>query len=397
MTKQKAENIIIIIKSLPLSQSRFPKIEDIAKKLNLPKYKTTKLLNELVDLGMLSRTGNWYNFIQDNWEVTEKQAKDYIDAIKESNKKDCYEVGGIINNRNTFTGEGEEVIFPLPEAWQKKLNKFNEKKIGDISVIPIKQKIESFTILRYVMLVIGIGAGIMSAYYTQIWQAETLTVFWSWFLSLIIIGFASAAFLTLIGLITKSIYSKFSTWLLAGIFLLLWLICLIYSIQVTVAGRYNQYKDIMNKNNISQNVLNVNNIKIANILDSIETLKNDRSTNQIRLNTLLMQAKDIQNGKEIKGETWLTIQSRILNVQDILASISKKLESKNIEYEKILSESKVSDNELKFGFYDWAAKVYKTDRSNIEWIFILFPSLFLDIASPIALAVFMFLGRKKEE
>jgi hypothetical protein len=63
----------------------------------------------------------------------------------------------------------------------------------------------------------------------------------------------------------------------------------------------------------------------------------------------------------------------------------------------MLSENKLSDNELKFGFYDWAAKIYKTDRGNVEWIFMLFPSLFLDIASPIALAVFMFLGRKKEE
>jgi hypothetical protein len=79
-----------------------------------------------------------------------------------------------------------------------------------------------------------------------------------------------------------------------------------------------------------------------------------------------------------------------------LIDINGKLESKNSEYEKIIG-SGTMNNEAKFGFYDWAAKIYKTDRGNIEWIMLLFPSLFLDIASPIALAVFMFLGRKKNE
>jgi hypothetical protein len=126
-------------------------------------------------------------------------------------------------------------------------------------------------------------------------------------------------------------------------------------------------------------------------------LKLERDNNQKRLNTLFLQAEDIQKGYEIKGETWITIQSRILNVQNLISELNGKIENKNTEYEKMLeSPYIISRNESKFGFYDWMAKIYKTDKGNIEWIMILFPSLFLDIASPIALAVFMFLGRRKE-
>lgn len=395
MTKKEAENILNILHSIPTKAGWFPKIEDIAKRLKLPKYKASRMLKELNELGMLSRTGNWYSFIEP--EVSEEQAKDYISAITEENKHDSIEAES------------------FPQKWKEGLDKFTksikndkstnffdaydkEKDLGDLTVIPIKQKLEPFAILRWLMGIIGVGAGVMSAYYTQIWQHETLNIFWSWFLSLIMIGFASAAFLTLIGLLTKSIYSKFSTWLLSGIFFILWIICLIYSIQVTVAGRYAQYQEIIAKDKVQENISNINKVKIDNILDSINSLKKDRTNSLQRLNTLLEQQGYIQIGMDSKGETWEGINKKINNIQKDIDNINKNIENKNIEYEKILGSGDIiSQNELKFGFYDWAAKVYKTDRRNIEWIFMLFPSLFLDVASPIALAVFMFLGRKKEE
>jgi len=393
MTKQYSETLLSILHSIPVKPGRFPKIEEISIKLNLPKYKCSKLLRELNELGLLSRTGNWYGFIVEKpfdslqflketkeklenmsqedfvkqveetraFEVTEKQAQDYIEALTEENRHDPIDI-------------------EMPKRFLSK---------------PIK--LEQFSILRWVMLIVGIGSAIISAYYTQIWQHETLNLFWSWFLSLIMIGFASAAFLTLIGLLTRSIYSKISTWLLAIVFFVLWIICMIYSVQASVAGRFNQYQEIMTKNSVNENAYTIDNVKKNNLLESIDSLKMERDNNQKRLNTLLKQAEDIQKGLEVKGETWLTIQSRILNVQGLIAESNIKIENKNMEYEKIIeSVPIISSNESKFGFYDWMAKVYKTDRGNIEWIFLLFPSLFLDIASPIALAVFMFLGRRKE-
>jgi Mn-dependent DtxR family transcriptional regulator len=98
MTKKSAEKIITILHTIPTKVGWFPKIEDIAKKLNVPKYKASRILKELNELGMLSRTGNWYGFIDPigkailtpikDIHVNTKQAKDYIDAITEANKHD---------------------------------------------------------------------------------------------------------------------------------------------------------------------------------------------------------------------------------------------------------------------------------------------------------------------
>lgn len=378
-----------IIYALPRGQSGFPtkKVMSEATKLNIYTVKT--MLGGLVNSGKIRMEGNWYKFneetllekcdkafsndmvdktIKDHFkidngfpiEVTDEQAKDYIEAITEENKHDSVEA---------------DLYLPkvkMPKRFQNKL--------------------ESFTILRWVMLLVGISSSVMSAYYTQIWQHETLSIFWSWFLSLIMIIFSSAAFLTLIGLLSKSIESRFSTWLLSGIFFILWIICLIYSIQVTVAGRFAQYQEIVSKNKIET----VNQVKSNNILSSIESLKLDKINNQKQLDILLKQYDFAQVDMQIKGTSIQSIKNDIEKIKNVLMDINGKLESKNSEYEKTIGNT-TTNNESKFGFYDWAAKIYKTDRGNVEWIMLLFPSLFLDIASPIALAVFMFLGRKKED
>jgi hypothetical protein len=172
---------------------------------------------------------------------------------------------------------------------------------------------------------------------------------------------------------------------------------LIYSIQASVAGRFAQYQEIVTKNKIVENASNINQIKINNLLENIESLKLEKSTNQKQLDILLQQYEYVQLNMGVKGETFQSITDKINKIKIVITKNSTDIENKVKEYEKIIGSGAIINVDSKFGFYDWAAKIYKTDRSNIEWIMLLFPSLFLDIASPIALAVFMFLGRKKEE
>jgi hypothetical protein len=370
-----------IIKALPVGQSGFPTKQAMSDATDLNIYNVKLFLKGLINSGKIRMEGNWYKF-NNEWEgynkgytiendklieITNVQAKDYMDYIRKENKDDPD-----MNDKYDFS-KGVRGLF------------YN------------KPKIDSFTILRIFMGIIGICAGVMSAYYTQIWQHETLSIFWSWFLSLIMIGFSSTAFLTLIGILTKSLKGNWKNIGIAIIFTILWIICLIYSVQVTVAGRYAQYQGIVSKNALVENASNSNKLKMENIKSSIESLKTDKANNQKQLDILLTQYDYVQLNIGVKGETFQSIQNKISKVQGTIADINNKLENKNIEYEKIIGSGVIISVDNKFGFYDWAAKIYKTDRSNIEWIMLLFPSLFLDIASPIALAVFMFLGRKKDE
>jgi hypothetical protein len=388
-----------IIKALPVGQSGFPTKKQMSDATGLNIYNVKLFLKGLVNSKKIRMEGNWYKFNEETLlekydkvfsndmvdktikghfkidngfpvEVTDEQAKDYLDHITEENKhypdmEDEYDFS-----------KGVRGLF------------YRGKN---------KTKIDSFTILRWVMGLIGISASVMSAYYTQIWQHETLSIFWSWFLSLIMIGFSSTAFLTLIGILTKSLKGNWKNIGIAIIFTILWVICLIYSVQVTVAGRFSQYQEILSKNNVVENATNANKLKIDNLQSSIDSLKIDKVNNQKQLDVLLNQYDYMQVDMGIKGETFQSIQNKITKVQGMIADINNKIENKNVEYEKIIGSDVITNVDSKFGFYDWAAKIYKTDRSNIEWWMLLFPSLFLDIASPIALAVFMFLGRRKED
>jgi hypothetical protein len=347
-----------IIYALPRGQSGFPTKKAMSEATGLNIWNVKLFLKGLVKSGKIRMEGNWYKFNEERLKeiiVTDKQAKDYLVAITEENKHDS------------------------------------------IEAYPIKNKIESFTILRFSMGIIGISSGVMSAYYTQIWQHETLNIFWSWFLSLIMIGFSFTAFLTLIGILTKKLKNDWKNIAIAIVFTFLWIICLIYSVQVTVAGRYSQYQEIVLNNQVKENDQNINKVRINNLLSSIDSLKADKLNNQKQLDILLNQYDYAQVGMEIKGNSLAGIKKDIETIKGTLSIINNKLENKSLEYEKTLSSSNIiNSNEKKFGVYDWLAKIYKTDRSNIEWWFLLFPSLFLDIASPIALAVFMFLGNKNK-
>lgn len=367
-----------IIKVLPVGQSGFPTKQAMADATGLNIYNVKLFLKGLVNNGKIRMEGNWYKF---NEEVLSRKGLETIDTAKANFKKwivsDPVELNGYIEEINNDN-------LPLNDKYSIAMPK------------RFKTKMDSFTILRYVMGIIGISASVMSAYYTQIWQHETLSIFWSWFLSLIMIGFSSTAFLTLIGILTKSLKGNWKNIGIAVIFTVLWIICLIYSVQVTFAGRFNQYQEIVLNNKLRENSSNINRLRVSNLSQSIEELKLENTNNQKQLVILLNQLDYIQVNMGVKGETFQTIQSKISKTQEKISIINDKIESKNIEYEKLLGEVSLNTNEVKFGFYDWAAKIYKTDRGNIEFIFILFPSLFLDIAAPIALAVFMFLGKKKE-
>jgi hypothetical protein len=379
-----------IIKVLPKTQAGFPSKKAIAAATGLNVYTVKTMLGGLVKNGKLRMEGNWYKFneemllekydkafsndvvdktIKDHFkidngfpiEITDEQAKDYMDHITEENKHDSIEAPSIMLNK--------------------------------ISIKPDN----AFTILRYLLLIIGSGAMIMSAYYTQIWLNENLNTFLSWFLSILMISFSSIAFLTLIALIKGSISRHWSRWIIALLFFILWIITTIFSISSTIAGQYNRYMTIRNNISIEQteNTLLQNKLVLLkeNRFDA-ETRRNDLRK---RLNTLLLQADTIQLGIEVKGETWMSIQSRILSTNEIIKELDSKIEQYRIDEVKILERSPIISNETTYAFYTWIAKVFSKDKEMIQFWMMIFPSLFLDILSPAALSVFMFLGKKKEE
>ena len=221
----------------------------------------------------------------------------------------------------------------------------------------------------------------------------------AWIFSILMITFSSIAFLTLIALINGSISKHWSRWLIAVLFFILWIITLIFSITSTIAGQYNKYIEMENSFNIEQKDEIAQKNEIILIRENKSDAELRRNDFRKRLNVLLLQSQKIQNGDIVNGETWVTIQSRILATNSEIEKLDKKIVEYREKELKILQSNPIIDMEGKIkrsAFYDWIANIFTEDKEVIRFWMIIFPSLFLDILSPAALSIFMFLKRKKE-
>lgn len=385
MTKQKAERIIYIIKSLPVSQSRFPKIEVIAEKLNLPKYKTTKLLNELVDLGMLSRTGNWYNFIQEEIidsvqilseakdriehmpkeefdkrlkELTDKQAKDYISEITESNKHEL----------NIFDNEIAPTL----------ADKIDDALLGNLTVIPIKQN--SYTLLRWIMLFIGIISAGLLIYYISIYAKENLSDILAYIRSIVIVTFSFTSFQAIIILFrkTKSIIGYIGISLL----FIFWLAVVIFSMISTIAGQFTLFSGKQENIVISSTEYNDTIAREKELINNRNILLNQINPYLLKLNTELDENKlsDIQYRITLYNKAMQKIDDELKGIRDkkVQLSTGKEIKQNN-------------------NFYDWLSKIIKWSSDSLQLFLYILPALFLDLIGPISFSMFLFLEKKKEE
>jgi hypothetical protein len=161
-----------IIYALPRGQSGFPTKKAMSEATGLNIWNVKLFLKGLVKSGKIRMEGNWYKFNNikiDNGfpiEVTDEQAKDYLDYITEENKHDSIEA---------------DLYLPkiaMPKRFQNKL--------------------ESFSILRWVMLAIGIISAGLLIYYISIYAKENLSNTLAYIRSIVIVTFSFTSFQAII-------------------------------------------------------------------------------------------------------------------------------------------------------------------------------------------------------
>ncbi|MFX0141036.1 MAG: hypothetical protein ACFFDN_45780, partial [Candidatus Hodarchaeota archaeon] len=157
-----------------------PKFKLIKNKFDLSTYKINKLMDVLANTGFLIKKYNHY----------------YLNEKSNNHKK-----------KFSFKEIKEEIT----------------RKKNDIVLI----------VLRILMIIIGIGAIILSTYYTSIWLFSFLPGYLAILLSSIMVAFSVAAFECMI------IFKENKQRILIVIFSIIWLIVLCFSMISTVAGQYN--------------------------------------------------------------------------------------------------------------------------------------------------------------
>ena len=356
MTKQKADSLLTILHTIPVKPGRFPKIEEISVKLNLPKYKASKVLKELNELGMLSRTGNWYNFINPI-EVSEEQAKDYIDAITEENKHDSIEV------------------IPL----DKRIEQYKEEKeLGDIEVIPIKQKIESFTLLRWLMLGVGIISAGLLIYYISIYAKENLSNILAYIRSIIIVLFSFTSFQAII-ILSKRVKNIFG-YIGIILFFMFWLMIVTFSMISTIAGQFQLFSGKQENINISSTEYNDTIVREKELLNNRNILLNQINPYLKQLNTVdEKQLSDVQYRITLYNKAVQKIDDELKVIRDKKVSLSNG---------KVIEQN--------HNFYSWLSGIIKWSSDSIQLFLYILPALFLDLIGPISFSIFLFMKKKEE-
>ena len=272
----------------------------------------------------------------------------------------------------------------------------------------VKDKVkEYFTdipllIIKTCMAIIGIGAIILSVYYTGIWLMDFLVWWLAFLLSTIMVLFSVIAFeVIIIMFVNGKQYIP-----LCILFVGLWLVVLIFSMTSTVAGQYNTRMKTMIQN-VKDNSTVIIQRETYNLLleeekDIVKRIENkEREREPFML--IMEKYKSPEDREKFKWEYW-DAYKKVENVNKSIEKlyimlVEKRKEKK--EYLIIKSENEkdsvgaiAETTEESKSFYIWVSDILQVDAKYIEFWLSIFPAVFIDIIAPLSIAISMFLKRK---
>lgn len=254
--------------------------------------------------------------------------------------------------------------------------------------------------LRIIMFFIGIGAIIISVYYTTIWFDEFLDIFLSILFSVIMVAFSVGTFEVII------IFKQNKQYVLIVPFIFLWIIVVGFSMMSTVAGQYNQRMEVSEEYTTENYGISYKKTIYDTYIEEEERIQKQLDSKGQRLDKLneMLSEFDLE---QLKDKSIKKIYDGIIKevhvIENEMRILREDLEEKGRRREEYLKE-----NEEKIGiteetevrrksFYEWTGSIFKIDAIYIEFWLSIIPALFVDIIAPLSVAVGMFLKRKKGE
>jgi hypothetical protein len=332
-----------IIYSLPRGQSGFPTKKAMSEATGLNIWNVKLFLKGLVKSGKIRMEGNWYKFNNikiDNGfpiEITDEQAKDYIDHVIEENKHDSVEV------------------------------------------YPIKNKDHSINVLRYTMLGLGLISASLLIYYISIYAKENLSNVLAYIRSVIIVLFSFTSFQAIILLFQR--VKNILHYIGCVLFSIFWLVVVLFSMISTIAGQFQLFS-------IKEENSSIRNIEYSDSILREKELINSRNILLNQINPYLVKLNTELDDKQLSD-----IQYRITIYNKAVQKIDDEL--KIIRDNKVkLSNGKVI--EQNYSFYVWLSGILKISSNSLQLFLYILPALFLDLIGPISFSIFLFLRRENE-
>lgn len=337
----------------------------------------------------------------------------YIDYYKDRHNK----YPTIANIKAEFPLKTENEIMQGLYALEKQgkialKNKKNEKmkpvksKYNDIEIVPIKTRFNfseliKLTSIKIILAIVGILTTVMSIYYTYLWFCISMKWYWSimWSMGLVSCNIGSFE--------ARIVYRQRGQTKEKWLFLCVWIVTILFSMSTSVAGQLNLgiEKDMIlqiNSNQDNNNVLLFEQYdnQIGDYKAEIESLKLDiRSKREERtklldfLDNMIFydekQYKDFNYRIYLKDRDIKEFNAKI----SIINSTIMELQNKK---EEMLKDNVKVNVKKNVDFFDWLGNVMNADAEFIRLLQFLFLAVFIDVVSPIAFMVVLFLEYKKE-
>lgn len=356
---------------------RFPKIEELARELKTNNYQVQQHLKGLVHNGFLLRQGNWY----------------------------------MLNPTNQLSEPAKPVPMKLPPSLfidekaaplVKEVQQYNwAEKMEDFEVL---ENPWTIPILRIIMGIIGVGAVFISMYFTFIWSVEVMPWLLAALLSGIMVGFAVFSFEIVILFITQTTPEEWYNGLIAVAFFILWIIVTAFSITTTIAGQYNQHALTLQATTQKYKKVNVGRTQ----WDLLELEKSTTNANIANLNVEITKYNDTLKGLNPQNKTtrrlWDDTQWQLSLANRKMTKLTDSLNN-TITQEKTQLESNPESTSADTttgkipDFYGWISGLLKgkMSREQVQFWMSLFPAVFVDIISPAALSIALFLHKKRRD
>lgn len=360
-------------------KGRFPKSRDLQEALDMTIDQVYKCLAVLRDDGYLIDDNGWFSFPRS----PEIEIGDAFVALK-----------------------------PEIQDEKKEQEPIKRKIRHTKQIVPIVPKSEEdgygvpVYILQATMGVIGVGAAIISTYYTTIWLIEFLPLPFALLLSSIMVGFSISAFEAAILFYSgEVIESKKARIAIVASFAFLWIVVSCFSIMSTIAGQYNKY--VINLREQTKTGLSSSKETFALIQEQKQDLQKqlqEYRTQLTTLNKVLSGMDDVQKRSENNG-VWYDTNFRIQEINKLIDKASSDLtkirEEENAQIQKAVKNGIVLTSKVEIAdipdFYGWLSSVFRTERNRTQFIMSLFPAIFVDIIAPVGIALALFLRKKNKK
>ena len=301
----------------------------------------------------------YQNYVEENEDypsITEFSAyvKLSVDIIQKVFKRWVTE-GKIVKNGNKYVEPS--FVKELPEK---------ESAVKEIK----KNSVNEDFILNDIVTVVGVVLITVSIHFTYEFNKLAMSKVWAFLLSFAVVMFMSMSFAL------KSYMKKPSSKI---ILVVLWILGISYSVFTAVSGQFNDFRKYVAIDNSTV---------IENENELIQEQLKDYLSKRESLLYIEEQYQQYTMNPDLKIEnrnTWQLIEQRYKELREI--------EDKITELREKLMTNNTTDVVSNKTVYSWISSILKANDDTIEFLIILFPSIFIDLCSSVCIS-FTF-GKKK--